>query len=118
MIRGFYWASKDRILYLQDKGGDENYHVYGVDVDGQNDKDLTPFEGVRVNIIAALKEDEEHVIVQMNKDNPQQEEPYRLNINTGEVTNFIPVRKEMLLWQDIILTEKVICELLLGWLME
>lgn len=93
LIRGFYWSTKDRILYLQDKGGDENYHVYGVDVNGENDSDLTPFDGVRVNIIATLKEDEEHVIVQMNKDNPGQEEPYRLNINTGEVTKLYTVKE-------------------------
>ncbi|MDX1761684.1 MAG: S9 family peptidase [Christiangramia sp.] len=93
LIRGFYWATKDRILYLQDKGGDENYHVYGVDVNGENDSDLTPFDGVRVNIIAKLKEDEEHVIVQMNKDNPRQEEPYRLNINTGAVTKLYTVKE-------------------------
>ncbi len=93
LIRGFYWSTKDRILYLQDKGGDENYHVYGVDVNGENDSDLTPFDGVRVNIIATLKEDEEHVIVQMNKDNPRQEEPYRLNINTGEVTKLYTVEE-------------------------
>lgn len=92
LIRGFSWANNDRILYLQDKGGDENYHVYGVDVTGNNDKELTPFEGVRVNIIESLKEDEDHVIVQMNKDNLQQEEPYRLNINTGEVTKLYTVQ--------------------------
>lgn len=93
LIRGFYWANNDRILYLQDKGGDENYHVYGVNVDGKNSKELTPFDGVRVNIIEPLKEDEEHVIVQMNKDNPQQEEPYRLNVNTGEVTKLYTVNE-------------------------
>ena len=93
LIRGFYWKSDDRILYLQDKGGDENYHVYGVDVDGENDSDLTPFEGVKVTIIATLKDDEEHVIVQMNKDNPRQEEPYRLNIKTGEVTKLYTVNE-------------------------
>ena len=92
LIRGFSWANNDRILYLQDKGGDENYHVYGVDVTGENSKELTPFEGVRVNIIEGLKEDEDHVIVQMNKDNLQQEEPYRLNINTGEVTKLYTVQ--------------------------
>ena len=92
LIRGFSWANNDRILYLQDKGGDENYHVYGVNVTGENDKELTPFEGVRVNIIEGLKEDEDHVIVQMNKDNLQQEEPYRLNINTGEVTKLYTVQ--------------------------
>ena len=93
LIRGFYWKSNDRILYLQDKGGDENYHVFGVDVNGENDSDLTPFDGVRVNIIATLKEDEEHVIVQMNKDNPRQEEPYLLNIITGEVTKLYTVKE-------------------------
>ena len=92
LIRGYYWANENRILYLQDKGGDENYHVYGVDVTGENKKDLTPYAGVRVNIIESLKEDNDNVIVQMNKDDLQQEEPYRLNINTGEATKLYTVK--------------------------
>lgn len=91
LIRGFFWANNNRILYLQDKGGNENYHVFGVDITGENKKELTPYEGVKVNIIEELKEDDEHVIVQMNKDNPQQEEPYLLNINTGEITKLYTV---------------------------
>ena len=93
LIRGFSWANNNRILYLQDKGGNENYHVFGVDITGKNDNELTPFEGVRVNILERLKEDEDHIIVQMNKDNLQQEEPYRLNINTGEVTKLYTVEE-------------------------
>ncbi len=92
LIRGFYWANDTRILYMQDKGGDENYHVYGVDITGQNKKDLTPYDGVRVNIIESLKEDTNNVIIQMNKDDLQQEEPYRLNINTGEATKLYTVK--------------------------
>ncbi|HLS10766.1 MAG TPA: S9 family peptidase [Flavobacteriaceae bacterium] len=91
LIRGYYWANKDRILYMQDKGGDENYHVFGVDISGENKKELTPYDGVRINIIEPLREDKDHVIIQMNKDNIQQEEPYRLNINTGEVTKLYTV---------------------------
>ena len=91
LIRGYYWANKNRILYMQDKGGNENYHVFGVDISGENKKELTPYEGVRVNIIEPLREDKDHVIIQMNKDNIQQEEPYRLNINTGEVTKLYTV---------------------------
>lgn len=91
LIRGYYWATDKRILYMQDKGGNENYHVFGIDINGENKKELTPYEGVKVNIIESLKEDEAHVIVQMNKDNPQQEEPYRLNINTGEITKLYTV---------------------------
>lgn len=92
VIRGYFWANNNRILYMQDKGGDENHHVYGVDVTGGNKSELTPFEGVKVNIIESLKEDEDHVIVQMNKDNPQQEEPYLLNINTGAITKLYTVK--------------------------
>ncbi|SDR75318.1 Dipeptidyl aminopeptidase/acylaminoacyl peptidase [Gillisia sp. Hel1_33_143] len=92
LIRGYYWANDTRILYLQDKGGNENHHVFGVDITGENKKELTPFSDVKVNIIEALKEDEEHIIVQMNKDNPQQEEPYRLNVNTGEITKLYTVK--------------------------
>ena len=91
LIRGYFWASEDRILYLQDKGGNENYHLFGVDLDGKNNKELTPYDEVRVNVLAILKEDKEHVIVQMNKDNKQQEEPYKLNINTGAIEKLYTV---------------------------
>jgi len=91
VIRGYSWANNNRLLYMQDKGGNENYHVFGVDIDGSNKKELTPFDGVKANIIANLKEDLDHVVVQMNKDNPQQEEPYKLNINTGELTKLYTV---------------------------
>ena len=93
LIRGFAWATKDRIVYMQDKGGDENYHIYGVDISGENSVDLTPFEGVRANIIASLKEDDEHIVIQMNKDNLQQEEPYLLNVNNGEITKLYTVKE-------------------------
>lgn len=91
LIRGYFWANDDRILYLQDKGGNENYHLFGVDVDGSNKKELTPYDEVRVGVLEMVKDDEDNIIVQMNKDNKQQEEPYRLNINTGEVTKLYTV---------------------------
>lgn len=91
LIRDYFWANESRILYLQDKGGNENYHLFGVDVNGTNKKELTPFDGVRVGVLETLKDDKENIIVQMNKDNPKQEEPYRLNINTGEATKLYTV---------------------------
>lgn len=91
LIRGFFWANDNRILYLQDKGGNENYHLFGVDVDGANKKELTPYDGVRVDVLEMVKDDDDHIIVQMNKENLQQEEPYRLNINNGEATKLYTV---------------------------
>ncbi len=93
LIRGYFWANDSRILYLQDKGGNENYHLFGVDVDGKNKSELTPYEGVRVDVLEMLKDDDDNIIVQMNKDNLKQEEPYRLNINTGEATKLYTVEE-------------------------
>ena len=64
-----------RLIYVKDNGGDENYHLFAVDLDGKNQKELTPFEGVRAGILNSLKEQEDYMIVSMNKDNPQVFEP-------------------------------------------
>lgn len=85
LIRGYGWANDNRLIFLKDKGGDENYHLFAVDLDGQNSKDLTPFEGVRVGISNMLKDQEDFMIIDMNKDNPQVFEPFKININTGEL---------------------------------
>lgn len=85
-ISGYFWASNTRILYLKDKGGDENFKLYGVDYDGGNSKCLTDFDKVRVNIIDDLEDFQDLVIIGMNKRNPEVFDPYRLNIVTGELT--------------------------------
>ena len=92
LIRSYFWANDNRILYLQDKGGNENYHLFGVNVNGTNKKELTPFEGVKVTVLETLKDDADNIIIQMNKNNPQQEEPYRLNIITGAITQLYTVK--------------------------
>lgn len=83
LIRGYWWANKKRLLYVKDKGGDENYHVYAADTDGGNTIDLTPFDGVKANFTNELKDQEDYIIVELNKNNPQIFEPYKLNIKTG-----------------------------------
>ena len=85
LIRGYGWANDNRIIYVKDKGGDENYHLFAVDIDGKNQKELTPFDKVKVSILNFLKEQKDYLIVQMNKDNPQIFEPYKINIITGEI---------------------------------
>jgi len=84
-IAGYFWASDDRLAYARDKGGNENFHVFAVNKDGTNEKDLTPFDGVRCEIIDDLKDSPNFMIVGLNKRIPQVYDPYRLNINTGEL---------------------------------
>ncbi|NQT76350.1 MAG: S9 family peptidase [Bacteroidetes bacterium] len=85
-IAGYFWANKDRILYLKDDGGDENYALYGVDKNGKNLKCLTCFEDVRTQILDQLEDIPDEVIIGLNKRNPQLFDPYRLNIVSGEMT--------------------------------
>ena len=84
-ISGYFWGNNKRILYLKDTGGDENFQLYGVNIDGTGLKGLTIFEGVRTQILDRLDEIEEEVIVGLNKRNPQVFDPYRLNIVSGEL---------------------------------
>lgn len=84
-IGGYGWAGKDRLIYIKDSAGDENFKLYAVDKDGENAKELTPFEKVRINIIDIMEDNEEEIIIGMNKNNPQLFEPYRLNIHTGDM---------------------------------
>jgi dipeptidyl aminopeptidase/acylaminoacyl peptidase len=84
-IAGYFWAAKDQIVYLQDDGGDENFHLYAVDADGGNRRDLTPFPGVRVGVVDDLRDDEDHLLISMNKRDARVFDVFRLNARTGEM---------------------------------
>ncbi len=86
LIRGYGWANSSRLIYMKDSGGDENYHIYASNVDGSNRIDLTPFDGVKANISNTLKDQKDYIIVSLNKNNAEIFEPYKLNIETGELT--------------------------------
>jgi len=85
LVRGYGWVNNARLVYAMDKGGDENYHIFAVNLDGSSLKDLTPFEDVQASFLELLKEDKDHIIISMNKNNPQVFEPYKINVVNGEM---------------------------------
>lgn len=84
-IRSYFWANNKRILYLKDNGGDENFRLYGVDIDASNPMCYTNFEGVRTQIIDDLEDIEDEVIIAMNKRDNKVFDPYRLHLGTGKM---------------------------------
>ena len=84
-IAGFFWKGNDRIVFAQDTGGDENFHVYITDIKGSEARDLTPFEKVRAGILDDLEDDPVHMLIDMNRINPEVFDVYRCNIDTGEL---------------------------------
>ena len=85
-IAGFFWKGSDRIAYMQDTGGDENFHVYIVDISGGKPRELTPFPGVKTYVQDDLEEDPKHMLISMNKNNPEVFDVYRCDINTGDLS--------------------------------
>jgi dipeptidyl aminopeptidase/acylaminoacyl peptidase len=85
-ISGYTWKGDNRIVYIQDTGGDENFRLYAVGIDGSNPKDLTPFEKVRAQIIDRLERSDNEILVGLNKRDARIHDVYRINVNTGEMT--------------------------------
>lgn len=85
-VAGYMWADNQRLLYMKDTAGDENYQLYGVHRDGSDDRAYTAFDGVRTSLIDDLEKQQGVVMIGMNKRNPEVFDPYRLNIETGELT--------------------------------
>ena len=83
-IASFFWKGNDNILYVKDFGGDENFHVVAVDVQSGKVKDLTPFPKIRASVVDDLKDDPDHVLVQLNKRNPKIFDVYRIDVKTGD----------------------------------
>ncbi len=82
-VSGYFWGSNSRIVFLKDKGGDENFHLYSVSPEGKDELDLTPFDGVTTQIIDDLPENEEEMIIGLNLRNKEIFDAYRININTA-----------------------------------
>ena len=93
-VGGYFWSEDSRyVLYVQDKGGDENYHVYAVDPASEvneatgvpDARDLTPIEGVRAFIYAVPEATPNRFIVGINNRDPALHDVYSLDLDTGEL---------------------------------
>ena len=85
-IAGYFWPNNEQIVFLKDEGGDENFHLFGVNIDGSNSVSFTDFDGVRAQIIDDLPDQKDFVVIGLNKRNKQVFDPYRLNLKTGETS--------------------------------
>ncbi len=86
-VRIYFWAyTSQHILYLQDKGGDENWRVYVVDLESGASRDLTPFDGVQARIDAVSADLPDEILISLNNRQPELHDLYRVNIRTGERT--------------------------------
>jgi dipeptidyl aminopeptidase/acylaminoacyl peptidase len=85
-VAGYFWKGSNRIVYLKDFKGDENYHLVSVDADGSNLVDLTPYDQVRAEIIDDRIEHDDEMIISLNRRDPEVFDAYRVDLATRELT--------------------------------
>jgi dipeptidyl aminopeptidase/acylaminoacyl peptidase len=84
-IESYVWANDTRLVYAQDRGGDENYRLYAVGRDGSNPLDLTPFENTKCGIVDDLEDDDHSILIQMNRRDARIFDVFRLDVRTGDL---------------------------------
>ncbi|GAB3641156.1 S9 family peptidase [Spirosoma arcticum] len=94
-IQGYFWSRDGKfLLFVQDKGGDENFNVYAVNPaeslkTGQDvpaARDLTGLKSVRVAIYNVPRTDPNTLFIGLNDRDKAWHDLYKLNIATGEKT--------------------------------
>jgi dipeptidyl aminopeptidase/acylaminoacyl peptidase len=88
-ISQYFWAQDGRrLIYLQDRGGNENFHLHVVRVDDADTRavDMTPFENVRAFVFEVPYEDPSRILIGMNRRDPQLFDAHWLDLATGKLT--------------------------------
>jgi dipeptidyl aminopeptidase/acylaminoacyl peptidase len=83
-IRSYMWAYDGKtLLYNQDLDGDENFHVYGADLESGNVRDYTPWQGVRASIEDTNEKFPGTILVSANTRDRKVFDVYRVDLKTG-----------------------------------
>ncbi len=86
-IRSTFWAPDSKtVLYINDKGGDENFLLYGVDPATGTQRSFTPFEKTRVRIVGISRTVKDRILVGINNRDPRWHDIYSLELASGRLT--------------------------------
>jgi dipeptidyl aminopeptidase/acylaminoacyl peptidase len=83
----FQWSKQPgKLLFFEDQGGDENYHLYVVDVESGKTVDLTPYPKVQAELMRTSFDRPGEVLVGMNDRDARYHDVYRVELATGRRT--------------------------------
>ncbi|HEY0659442.1 MAG TPA: S9 family peptidase, partial [Pyrinomonadaceae bacterium] len=90
-IGGYFWSWDNKILFVKDNGGDENFNVYSVNpADAAagipKAKNLTSSEKVQTAIYAVPETEPDFIYIGLNDRDPAWHDLYKVRISTGEKT--------------------------------
>lgn len=85
-IGDYHWAyDNTHLIYLKDSDGDENFHVYALNLKTGKTKDLTPIKGVKAQNLLMDPAHPNHILAGLNKRDKRLFDMYKVNITTGKM---------------------------------
>jgi dipeptidyl aminopeptidase/acylaminoacyl peptidase len=91
-IMNYFWSRDGQfLLYVMDKGGDENFNIYAVNPKDASEgvipeaRNITKMEGVRAQIYHISRNDHDLMFVGLNNRDRAWHDLYSLKISTGEL---------------------------------
>ena len=89
-IRQSFWApDSSMVMYIQDKGGDENFLLYGIDLQSGQERTLTPFSNTRVEIVNVSPLVKDRILIGLNNRDARWHDVHSLELKTGKLTEII-----------------------------
>ncbi len=89
-IRMQFWApDSSMVMYIQDKGGDENFLLYGIELGSGKERNLTPFDKTRVRVVATSPIVTDRILVGLNNRDERWHDVHSLDLATGKLTEVI-----------------------------
>ncbi|PPT54630.1 S9 family peptidase [Xanthomonas arboricola] len=84
-IRTYFWTYQpNTLLYLRDNGGDEDFHLFSVNLSDGSSKDLTPFKKTNAEVYRVSAQHPESIMVGMNDRDPKWHDLYRVELASGK----------------------------------
>jgi dipeptidyl aminopeptidase/acylaminoacyl peptidase len=86
-IRGHFWSPDARsVMFINDKGGDENFLLYAVDPVTGMQRNLTPFEKTQARIVGSSNKQKDRVLVGLNNRDARFHDVHSLDLKSGKLT--------------------------------
>ena len=84
-INSHQWAFNGKnVLYLRDQGGDEDFHIFSVDLDSGETQDLTPFEKTTGIFVGGSHRHPDEYLLGINNRDQRWHDVWRVNVSSGE----------------------------------
>lgn len=86
-IRSFFFAHDNQhLVYVQDAGGNEDFHLFATNLATGVTRDITPFEGARANLAGLSEKVPGELLVNINDRDKSAFDLYRIALDTGKRT--------------------------------